>query len=68
MDADGSSSRRTAGGPGSTVTLVGDHPYLVDPSVGRVVALGSDDGKPGKRSCLDGVDGQQVMASRIGPR
>ena len=33
VDADGSSSRRTAGGPGSTVTLVGDQPYLVDPSV-----------------------------------
>ena len=67
VDADGSSSRQTAGGPGSTVTLVGDHPYLVDPSAGRVVALGSDDGKPGKRSCLDGVDGQQVMATGSGP-
>ena len=30
------------------------------------MALGTDDGKPGKRYCLDGVDGQQVLAAGSG--
>jgi PKD repeat protein len=58
--ANGDSTTATAGGEGSRLTLVDDHPYVIEPATsdegGRVVALDGHSAKPGRQFCLDGAD------------